>query len=177
MRTLLKFLVLLLAAIPLASQTPSELHARYGDPNEERFTVRPGISVSVEYGSDHAVCRFVIDPVPVTESRKHIVAQAAHSGSQSSSGETLQQYGGLNNPPPLAYIPIESSEEVLEELVPVSNRGEEVSHVIWESGRTQIMNIEYSNVSISRSIDDPGQNKPGLLRRITATLKRDGCHN
>ena len=176
MHTLLKFLLLLLISIPLASQTSSELHARYGDPNEERFTVRPGISVSVEYGSDRAVCRFVIDPVPVTEPKKHVVAHAAQSGSQSSSGEALEQYTGLNDPPPLAYIPIETSEEVLEELIPVSNRGEEISHYNWESGGDQIRDTEYSNVSIFRSIDDPGQNKP-QLRRITATLKRDGCHN
>jgi hypothetical protein len=175
MRALLKCLLVLLTAIPLASQTSSELHERYGDPNEKRFTVRSGISVSVEYGSDHAVCRFVIDPVP--EPRKRPVPQVRHMEPQSSSGEALEQYTGLNDPPPLAYIPIESSEEVLEELVPVSNRGEEVSHVIWESGQNQIRNTEYSNVSISRSIDDPGQNKPELLRQITATLKRDGCQD
>ena len=35
------------------TQSSQELHSRYGEPDMERFTVRPGISLTVEYGSDH----------------------------------------------------------------------------------------------------------------------------
>jgi hypothetical protein len=44
------------------AQTPQELRNRYGEPEVERFRPRPGISLSVEYGSDHLACRILIQP-------------------------------------------------------------------------------------------------------------------
>src|SRR6202035_532048 len=38
------------------SLSSADLRSRYGEPNMERFLVRPGISFSVEYGSDHLAC-------------------------------------------------------------------------------------------------------------------------
>jgi hypothetical protein len=178
MRVFLDLLVmpLLLAAVQSA-QTSPELHARYGEPNQERFVVRPGTSVSAEYGSDHAVCRFTIEPIPQAEIRKRPVAQVNHSESQSSSGERLEQHTELNDPPPLAHLPIELAEEVLEELIPGYSRGEGEVHSIWESGGSQIRETHYSNVSISRLINYVDQKKPEVLRRIIATFKRDACQN
>ena len=43
-------------------QSSQELRIRYGEPDVERFAVRPGISLSVEYGSDHLVCQALIEP-------------------------------------------------------------------------------------------------------------------
>lgn len=47
---------------PSASQKSSELRSRYGQPNAERFRVRPGIRLAVEYGSDGLACEMKIEP-------------------------------------------------------------------------------------------------------------------
>jgi hypothetical protein len=46
------FLVVVATGLAL-SPSSADLHSRYGEPNMERFTARRGISLSVEYGSDH----------------------------------------------------------------------------------------------------------------------------
>jgi hypothetical protein len=46
----------------LACTEFSELASRYGEPDVERFTARPGIAVTVEYGSDRLVCQALIEP-------------------------------------------------------------------------------------------------------------------
>ena len=40
----------------------NSLHTKYGEPVEETFTVRPGITVSVVYGNNHQVCKLDIRP-------------------------------------------------------------------------------------------------------------------
>jgi hypothetical protein len=39
-----------------------DFHNRYGEPDIERFTARPGIGLTVEYGSDHLACQVLIAP-------------------------------------------------------------------------------------------------------------------
>jgi hypothetical protein len=46
----------------LLTQSSQEFHSRYGEPDIERFAARPGISLAVEYGSDHLACQVVIEP-------------------------------------------------------------------------------------------------------------------
>jgi len=43
-------------------QDSTELRTRYGQPDVERFAVRPEITVTVEYGSDGKACILVIEP-------------------------------------------------------------------------------------------------------------------
>src|SRR4029077_7257908 len=47
------------AALP---QSSGEFHTRYGEPTLERFQARPGINLTVEYGSDHIACQVIIEP-------------------------------------------------------------------------------------------------------------------
>jgi hypothetical protein len=54
---------LLVAAVRLAvAQTPQDFRNRYGEPEVERFSVRPGIGLTVEYGSDRLACQISIQP-------------------------------------------------------------------------------------------------------------------
>src|ERR1700722_8047583 len=50
------------AASAASPQSSDEFHNRWGEPTLERFQARPGISVTVEYGSDHLACQIVIEP-------------------------------------------------------------------------------------------------------------------
>lgn len=53
------------AFLALAAATPQDsvgLRARYGAPDVERFTIRPDITMTVEYGDDHRACILEIEP-------------------------------------------------------------------------------------------------------------------
>jgi hypothetical protein len=55
MRIVAGCLLLAVGSVVL-TQSSEELHSRYGEADLERFTVRPGISLTVQYGSDHLTC-------------------------------------------------------------------------------------------------------------------------
>jgi hypothetical protein len=55
-------LFLVVAASLAMSPTPQELRNRYGDPDVERFRARPGVGLTVEYGSDGVACQMLIEP-------------------------------------------------------------------------------------------------------------------
>jgi len=72
----------------------------------ERFTARPGISLAVEYGSDHLVCQILIEPP------QSLIHQEEQARLMSSEGVS----------------------EVLEEVAPASTRGKEVNSSVFVSG-------------------------------------------
>jgi hypothetical protein len=51
------------SAIVAPAQTASELTARYGDPDVERFLVCPGITLMARYAGDRTACEMVIGPI------------------------------------------------------------------------------------------------------------------
>ena len=61
----MRFLIACFAVVAASAALPqssNEFLSRYGEPDLERFQARPGISVTVEYGSDHLACQIVIQP-------------------------------------------------------------------------------------------------------------------
>src|SRR5262249_38197802 len=144
MRTLLKLVVLAhmaIVAIPSVAQTSSELHARYGEPDQERFIVRPTISVSAQYGPDQLVCRFEMQPISQHKVKKQQSSLSlSPNDTGPSSGETLEVRTELNDPPPML-------------------QADELSQFTIETGGNRIQIIEYRNVSISRSLQYVGKNK------------------
>jgi len=60
MRILVGYLLLAISGL-LVAQTSPEFHSRYGEPDRERFMARPGISLSVEYGTDGLVCQVLLE--------------------------------------------------------------------------------------------------------------------
>lgn len=61
LRTVL-LLSFLLFAIVAASQTASDFATRYGDPDAERFVIRPAITLVVGYGPDRTACQMIVQP-------------------------------------------------------------------------------------------------------------------
>ena len=140
---------LLLAAYLANPQSSSELRSRYGEPDIERFIVRPGISLTVEYGSDRLACEMLIEsPLPLF-----------HGDEQT------------------RYMSSDDVTSVLDELVPVGMRGQQIGDFIQEMGRSRYDLIQYENVSIGRSTDEGVPLKPEREIRANVIFKRDVCRD
>jgi hypothetical protein len=113
----------------------------------ERFAARPGISLTVQYGSDHQVCQALIEPP------NSLVHQEQQLPLMSSEGVS----------------------EVLEEIAPIAMRGQEINTFNFDDGCNQIRTTGYENVSITRSSHtcDPLSKDQDV--RTTITFTRDIC--
>jgi hypothetical protein len=130
--------------------TSPELRNRYGQPDMERFTVRPGITLTVEYGSDGLACQMVIEaPRPM------IPNQEFEADSLLSEDDVTQ---------------------ILDEVVPLGTRGagprplgdfQSSSNVVFFEG--------YENVTISHGTHDCASLKPKCEARATVTFTRKSC--
>lgn len=67
--------------------------------------------------------------------------------------------------------------EILEELVPLTSRGNEIDSFTIMTGGNQINVTDYVNVSITRSTHYSGQQKPEREMRATVIFKRHSCQN
>jgi hypothetical protein len=129
------------------AQSSQDFHNRYGEPDRERFAARPGISLTVEYGSDHLACIALIEPPqPLTYSTENVPLMSS-----------------------------EGVSEVLEEVAPIAMRGREINAVFHVSGCNQAHITDYENVSIMRSTHtcDPSSHDQDV--RTAITFKRDIC--
>jgi len=109
-------------AIIATAQTPSDLAARYGDPDAERFVVRPGITMMASYAEDRTVCEMVIEP-------KHPIHRTDDK-EQSMATPTVS--------------------EIIDELIPKSERGILLDRIFEAMGAPQFEHDKYQNVTISR---------------------------
>jgi hypothetical protein len=56
-----------------AAQTSGELHSRCGEPDRERFAARPGVVLTVQYGSDGLACQVLLEsPQPLLNDEKNL---------------------------------------------------------------------------------------------------------
>jgi hypothetical protein len=128
-------------------QSSSELSFRYGEPEMERFVVRPGIGLTVEYGSDGLACEMLIEPpLPII-----------HGDEQ-----TL-------------FMSAEGVTKVLDDVVPTSMRGLKIGNVVSQMGRNRQELIQYENLSISRSTDEGVPLRDEREIRAMVIFKRDVC--
>jgi TonB family protein len=146
MRCVVAFLFVAATSV-LPQQGSQELHNRSGETELERFAVRPGISLTVQYGSDHLACQFVIEPSnPLVPS------------------DTIGSYSPMSS-----YIVT----EILEEIVPMQTRGKQVSISSTAFGfADETVVSDYENVSITRIRPWRPEHQD---YRATAVLKRDIC--
>jgi hypothetical protein len=139
----------LLAAYLANPQSSGELRSRYGAPDMERFTVRPGIGLTVEYGSDGLACAMLIEPpLPLFHGEEQAL-----------------------------YMSFDEVTSILDELVPVGMRGQEIGHSISQMGRARHELIQYENVSIGRSTDEGVPLKPERETRANVIFSRDVCRS
>ena len=130
-----------------AGQTSQEFHSKYGEPDIERFAARPGIALTVEFGSDRLACQALLEsPQPLL-----------HRQEQAS------------------FMFSDAVTEILEEIAPASMRGEETDKIIQMSGCNELEMVEYANVSITRSTHDCVPSSPDRDVQATVTFKRDAC--
>ena len=132
----------------LLAQSANDFHARYGQSDLERFQVRPGISRTVQYGSDHQACQIVIGPL------QRLIHQE---------GETQ-------------FVSSESISEILEEVAPVAARGKQISgNGGFQSSRAVDSISDYENVAISRVTSVCRAASPDRDSGAEIIFKRDAC--
>ena len=146
----MRFLVACLAIAAASAALPQsskELHNRYGEPTLERFQARPGINVTVEYGSDHLACQLVIEP-PQT-----LIHQEEQTQLMSS----------------------EDVSEILEEVAPVASRGNVISRNSFQASCGVGNLTDYENVTIMRGMSACESSNPNRDSRTQIIFKRDAC--
>jgi len=137
----------LMAVCFSAAQTSQEFHSKYGEPDIERFTARPGIGLTVEFGPDGLACQELLEPLQ----------PLLHREEQAS------------------FMSSDAVTEVLEEIAPAGVRGKETGKSITMSGCNKVEIVEYENLSIMRSTHNCVPSSPNRDMRTTVTLKRDAC--
>ena len=136
-----------LAALLVNPESSKELHSRHGEPDIERFVVRPGVGLTVEYGSDGQACQMVI------EGQKMLIEKEK---------------------PPKRMSP-DMVSGILDEVVPLSVRGNEVGHAVESIGCSEVNIEEYENVWISRATDNCLPLKPEREWIARVSFKRQAC--
>jgi hypothetical protein len=136
-----------LAALLASPESSRDLHSRYGEPDIERFVVRPPIGLTVEYGSDGQACQMVI------EGQKMLI--------------------GKEQPPKGMFPDVVSG--ILDEVAPLSVRGKGVGNAMESMGCSEVRIEEYENVWISRSTDNCLPLKPDREMGVRICFKRPSC--
>ena len=135
--------------VPAIELTATDLHARYGDPDMERFVVRSGITLTVTYGVDQAACQMLVEPkgliIPRDESAK--------------------------------YMRPEDVTEIIDEILPEADRGELLLHFVTKSGCNDYETIDHQNVTVSRFRHKCDLPKPEIEGAATVTRKNPACSN
>lgn len=129
------------------TQSSEELRNRYGEPDLERFAVRLGINLTVQYGSDHLVCQALIAPPQ----------SLIHQDEQTS------------------LMPSEGVSELLEEIAPVATRGKLINEGSFQSGCNVGRFTEYENVWIMRARHECDPSSQDRDATTSITFKRDIC--
>jgi hypothetical protein len=123
------------------------LHGRYGEPDLERFTVQPGIELTVEYGSGHSACRVLIE--------------AAHPFFTPEESIPLMAPGTVT--------------EILQEIAPVQLRGMSIGTSVSSMGCDEARRTEYQDLRIDRQWNNCLALKPEREVRAKIQYKRDVC--
>ena len=133
-------------AIPLKA---IDLQSRYGEPDVQRFAVRPAVGLTVEYGPERAACRMLLEPKGAI----------------------------LTSDKPAKYMRPDVVTEILNEAIPESNRGTEISRTITKSGCNEFEIAEYLHVTIMRSRHNCQLPNPETEGRAAITRKDAGCES
>ena len=139
--------LMLAAASGVLAPSSQELHNRYGQPYLESFLARPGIGLTVEYGSDHSACGGLIEPA-------HPLFHPEES---------------------LPLMSWDTVTEILEEVVPVKMRGMSIASSIESMGCAESRRTQYQGLTIDRVRNNCLSSTPEHEVRATIAYKRDVC--
>jgi hypothetical protein len=134
-------------AVGLLISQSSDLHRRFGEPTAETCNAGPGISLTVQYGSDRLVCQALIDPPqPLLHGEEEVPNMSS-----------------------------EEVSKIVEEIAPEEVRGKELSRIITNGGCNQFTIVEYENVVVTRSSHNCLPLQPDREMRATVSFKRVAC--
>ncbi len=139
--------LILAAASGVLAPSSQELHNRYGELYLESFLARPGIGLTVEYGSDHSACGGLIEPA-------HPLFHPEES---------------------LPLMSSDTVTEILEEVVPVKMRGMSIASSIESMGCAESRRTQYQGLTIDRVRNNCLSPTPEHEVRATIAYKRDVC--
>ena len=146
LRTVL-LLFLALSAVGASAQNANELKARYGDPDVERFLVRPGITLMAKYAEDRTACEMLIGPmrsiIPLNEAA--------------------------------IYMRPEVMTEIIDEVLPEAKRGKLLRSFVTKSGCNEIETKEHENVTIIRVRHKCDLPNPEIEGQAMITWKNSSC--
>ena len=133
--------------IPVIELHASDLHARYGDPDTEKFVVRPGITLMILYGADQVACQMVVEPA------RSIIP---HAG-------------------PELYMRPDAVTEIIDEILPEADRGKLLLSRVTKSGCNDYESIEYPKVTVSRFRHNCRLPSPEVEGTATITRTNPSC--
>ena len=140
-------------SVPAIELNAADLHARYGEPDVERFIVgpivRPNVTLMVAYGTDRAACQMVV------ERMRSIIPHDE----------------------PAEYMRPEVVTEIIDVVLPEADRGSLLLRTVTKSGCNEIENADYQNVTVSRFRHKCNLPNPGIEVEATVTLKNAVCGN
>jgi hypothetical protein len=139
--------LILAAASGVLAPSSQELHNRYGEPYLASFMARPGIGLTVEYGSDHSACGVLIEPA-------HPLFHPEES---------------------LPLMSSDTVTEILEEVVPVKMRGMSIASSIESMGCAESRRTQYQGLTIDRVRNNCLSPTPEHEVRATIAYTRDVC--
>jgi hypothetical protein len=133
----------------VSAPSAQQLHKLYGEPTMERFAVRSGTTLTVEYGPDHMACQLLIAP------RQLLVEVQNPSPPMSSQGVSA----------------------LLQELLPAATTGRQINSNTVQIDGNMLLKTDYENVSIrrtcaSQSCVSSNQNQDF---RTVVVFKRGAC--
>jgi len=128
-------------------QTANSLHNSYGSPTREEMPVRQGISVTVQYGRDLQVCELRIHPTTLSL---------------------------LMNEPETPMMP-ELVTQILDELVPVGERGKGGRKTLISAGCNVLSVDEFKHVTISRATHECLPLQSAREQPAMVTFKKPEC--
>jgi hypothetical protein len=141
---------LLAAAILAPQQSSSQYHSLYGASDLERFTVRPGITLTIEYGPDRTACRMVI------EGSRHLLSNAADT-----------------------ILPQKEVAQILAEAVPPEDWGAELRQLGgFSTGGAYSYGEDYEHLTITHVAPHACPSAaPQCEARAYVTFKRSACED
>jgi hypothetical protein len=132
---------------PAIELNASDLRTRYGDPDLERFIVRPGITLMVGYGTDQGACQMTLEPT------RSIIPHDE----------------------PAKYVRPEVVADIVDEVLPEAERGSLLLRTVTKSGCNEFEIADYQNVTFSQSRNKCDLPNPEIEGAATLTRKNPAC--
>ena len=136
-----------LSTAAVAQTTATDLHNRYAQPIREEMQVRPGISITVQYGLDEQACEIRIHPTTTS-----LLAEDSE-----------------------APMPPDTVTEIIDEVAPEDERGKPGMKMIEYAGCNGMSIDQYQSVTINGYTHECLPLQPAREYPATLTFNKPEC--